>query len=305
MNNNDHKLNGNNQQTYEKNDHTHENNEHHHENGDKEGLVPALWGPSTWESLHCISFNYPHNPTNEQKNNYKAYFMALQHVLPCCLCRASLGKFLLNGPTKLTDDVMTNRQTLTKWLYTLHNAVDNKLGTKYNISYKQLCDKYNKYIAKCDLSDEQWKNAYMASYNKEAPLMEYEYARLFIKYAIKRGFNDFEKNIARIEMLRQQYNNNNKNDIDVKIKFQFATANKHDIPQYINNWKQRNKLCTKMIEKFRINSIPFVEQDGKYKGLPTLQELELMQLLSTRMPIESIHKLMPKLKSSFINSMES
>ena len=31
------------------------------------GMLTNVWGPSMWHSLHCISFNYPVNPTCEEK----------------------------------------------------------------------------------------------------------------------------------------------------------------------------------------------------------------------------------------------
>ena len=36
-----------------------------------DGMVTNVWGPSLWHVLHTISFNYPVNPTEEQKQQYK------------------------------------------------------------------------------------------------------------------------------------------------------------------------------------------------------------------------------------------
>ena len=33
----------------------------------KDGMLTYVWGPSMWHSLHTISFNYPINPTLEEK----------------------------------------------------------------------------------------------------------------------------------------------------------------------------------------------------------------------------------------------
>mgnify|MGYP001475513618 CR=1 FL=1 len=33
-----------------------------------EGMLTSVWGPSMWHSLHTISFNYPVNPTQEDKS---------------------------------------------------------------------------------------------------------------------------------------------------------------------------------------------------------------------------------------------
>ena len=37
------------------------------------GLITKIWGPAMWESIHCIAFGYPIEPTEEQKQNYKNY----------------------------------------------------------------------------------------------------------------------------------------------------------------------------------------------------------------------------------------
>ena len=51
------------------------------------GMMTYIWGPSLWHSLHTISFNYPVNPTEEQKNQYYNFFLSLKDVLPCRHCR--------------------------------------------------------------------------------------------------------------------------------------------------------------------------------------------------------------------------
>ena len=38
-----------------------------------EGMVTSSWGPLMWTYLHIMSFNYPVEPTREQKNKYKQF----------------------------------------------------------------------------------------------------------------------------------------------------------------------------------------------------------------------------------------
>ena len=40
----------------------------HFSSGD--GMLTSVWGPSMWHYLHTMSFNYPVNPTKEDKKNY-------------------------------------------------------------------------------------------------------------------------------------------------------------------------------------------------------------------------------------------
>ena len=55
-------------------------------NGD--GMITAIWGPNMWHYLHTMSFNYPVNPTAENKKYYKEFILNLQHTLPCKYCRS-------------------------------------------------------------------------------------------------------------------------------------------------------------------------------------------------------------------------
>ena len=36
-----------------------------------DGMLTSVWGPSLWHYLHVMSFNYPINPTNVQKQKYQ------------------------------------------------------------------------------------------------------------------------------------------------------------------------------------------------------------------------------------------
>ena len=35
-----------------------------------DGMLTSVWGPSMWHYLHTMSFNYPVNPTEDDKKNY-------------------------------------------------------------------------------------------------------------------------------------------------------------------------------------------------------------------------------------------
>ena len=59
-----------------------------------DGMVTSIWGPPMWHYLHTMSFNYPVNPTNEDKKHYKEFFITLQYVLPCVGCKKSYGEFI-------------------------------------------------------------------------------------------------------------------------------------------------------------------------------------------------------------------
>ena len=95
-----------------------------------------IWGPPAWTFLHTITFNYPDNPTNEDKQNYYTFFNSLKHVLPCDKCK----KHYTENSRDLKDN-LNSKDDLVKWLIDIHNNVNIK-NDKSIWSY---ADVYNKY----------------------------------------------------------------------------------------------------------------------------------------------------------------
>ena len=71
----------------------------HFNSGD--GMLTKIWGPALWHALHNISFNYPVNPTSEDKKYYKNYILNLQYVLPCKYCRVNIKNNYKRLPLKI------------------------------------------------------------------------------------------------------------------------------------------------------------------------------------------------------------
>tara|TARA_B100001094_G_scaffold192441_1_gene186310 strand:+ start:3041 stop:3457 length:417 start_codon:yes stop_codon:yes gene_type:complete len=90
-------------------------------------ITPDVWGPHGWKFLHYISFGYPENPTINDKNNYKNFFLTLQNVLPCIRCqkhyRENLSKYSL-------DEALKNRDSLIQWVIDIHNDVNQDNNKK-------------------------------------------------------------------------------------------------------------------------------------------------------------------------------
>jgi hypothetical protein len=126
------------------------NNETTFNNNDynsKDGMLTSVWGPSLWHSLHTISFNYPTNPSPEQKKRYLSFFKSLRYILPCKYCRDNYLKNLKRVP--LTMKTMKNRKTLSKWLYLLHEEINNMLGKKSGLTYDDVRNRYEMFRARC------------------------------------------------------------------------------------------------------------------------------------------------------------
>jgi hypothetical protein len=103
------------------------------------------WGPGLWVGLHCMTYNYPLEPTQSDKDHYKIFFDYLQYMLPCIYCRQSYTTYLNYLPI---DKFLNDRHGVTYWLYSLHNLVNQKLQ-KPMIDFTECCVQYEKMRAKC------------------------------------------------------------------------------------------------------------------------------------------------------------
>lgn len=70
------------------------------------------WGPSGWQLFHLVSFRSLHP---------EEVLLQMKDVLPCKFCRASTTEFVHDHPL---------RSDPAKWLYEIHNMVNNKLRTQ-------------------------------------------------------------------------------------------------------------------------------------------------------------------------------
>ena len=120
-------------------------NEKDFKSGD--GMLTSVWGPSMWHTLHSISFNYPVNPTEDEKTNYLNFFLSLKNILPCKYCRLNYVKNIKSVP--LNINTMKNRFTLSKWVYELHEEINKMLGKKSNLSYDDIKLRYEMFRSRC------------------------------------------------------------------------------------------------------------------------------------------------------------
>lgn len=236
------------------------------------GLITKIWGPAMWESIHCVAFGYPTNPSVEQKRYYKTYFMNLGHVLPCSLCQTSYNYFIADkkSNTFLSDDVFKNRDTLTKWVYNLHIRVNQKLDVDYVITYKDFVNKYESYRAKCNpkydgckMTDMDKKQSYKNAQQKNHVIIPQNIIEKFTNYALERGVTfDFDKYKS----------------------------------MSTDEWNYRNVYCQKILSHMRTTGVSTFEQNGKYKGLPTLHELHLFSRLSSSTNKSTLEETIKKYK---------
>lgn len=98
-----------------------------------------IWGPSAWLFLHTITFNYPDNPTNQDKNNYYNFFNNLKYILPCEKCKKH---YVENFNKYNLEEILNSKDNLIKWLIDIHNEVNKDTGKK-TWSYDEVYKKYD------------------------------------------------------------------------------------------------------------------------------------------------------------------
>ena len=103
-----------------------------------------IWGPHLWFSLHTMSFVYPLTPSNEDKNNYKRFFLSLENVIPCAVCKKNYIRHLKEHPI---DNYLNNRKDLVYWVIDMHNLVNGEIGKKI-FSYDTVLKKYENVFKK-------------------------------------------------------------------------------------------------------------------------------------------------------------
>jgi hypothetical protein len=114
-----------------------------------DGMLTTVWGPSMWHYLHTMSFNYPINPTKQDKKHYKNFLIQLQYVLPCKYCRINLRNNFKHMPIKSCH--MKNRNTFSKYVYDLHEFINKMLNKKSNLSYCDVRERYEHFRARCTI----------------------------------------------------------------------------------------------------------------------------------------------------------
>jgi len=112
-----------------------------------DGMLTTVWGPAMWHFLHTMSFNYPVNPSKEDKINYRNFVMNLRNVLPCKYCRINLTNNLKKKPLMICN--MKNRDTFSRYIYELHENVNRMLNKKSNLTYCDVRERYEHFRSRC------------------------------------------------------------------------------------------------------------------------------------------------------------
>jgi len=112
-----------------------------------DGMMTKIWGPLQWTFLHTMSFNYPVNPTIEDKKHYRDYVLNLRYILPCKYCRINLANNLKKKPLKMCH--MASRETFSRYIYELHEVVNRMLNKNSNLTYCDVRERYEHFRSRC------------------------------------------------------------------------------------------------------------------------------------------------------------
>jgi hypothetical protein len=112
-----------------------------------DGFLSSVWGPAMWHFLHIMSFNYPVNPSIEDKYYYREFVLNLKYTLPCKYCRINLKTNFKQLP--LTISVMKNRDSFSRYIYQLHELINKMLQKKSNLSFNDVRERYEHFRSRC------------------------------------------------------------------------------------------------------------------------------------------------------------
>lgn len=118
-----------------------------------DGMMVSVWGPAAWHFIHTISFNYPINPTLNDKKYYKDFIYNLRNILPCKYCRINLTNNLKKKPLLMCH--MRNRSTFSRYIYELHELINKMLGKNSQLTYCDVRERYEHFRSRCTEEKQQ------------------------------------------------------------------------------------------------------------------------------------------------------
>jgi hypothetical protein len=106
-------------------------------------LDPAIWGPHYWFFLHTLAFCYPIKPSDPIKKRYYELLQNFDLYIPHPQV-ASYYRYLLHiYPLK---PYLDKKEDLVKWVWHLHNKVNDKMEKK-RVTLEEFYESYHKKYA--------------------------------------------------------------------------------------------------------------------------------------------------------------
>lgn len=242
------------------------------------GMITKIWGSAGWLFNHTVTFGFPLQPTDQQREDYLAYFRLLGEVLPCGYCRDSYRRFIEEPDTRLDRRVVENRETLTRWFYQIHEKVNRKLGLRYLITFADVVRRYESFRARCTgghqalgCTDPLRRGySFREAKREAAPVIPMALAAQYLRMAEIRGL-DLETDGAWYRAVRERVDDN-------------------DLWSLVETplWEARDEHCVEIIRYMREHGIPTLEAEGPWQGYPTREELLLILHLCSQVNLEEL-----------------
>ena len=84
----------------------------------------SIWGPHYWFFLHTIAMTYPHHPNAVTKKKYYEFVQNLPLFIPVEEISKEFEKLIDKYPI---TPYLDNRDSFTRWMYFIHNKINEKL----------------------------------------------------------------------------------------------------------------------------------------------------------------------------------
>ena len=103
-------------------------------------LDPKIWGPHYWFVLHTIALTYPLKPNETVKKKYYDFIENLPIFIPV----ENIGNYFSDLLDKYpVTPYLDSRESFIKWIYFIHNTVNEKLGYD-KVTLSESLEKYYK-----------------------------------------------------------------------------------------------------------------------------------------------------------------
>lgn len=205
-----------------------------------------FWGPDGWLLLHTLTYYLPEQITTKEQHKIKNFFILTSKILPCKYCRISMQKFMKRLPI---DKYLNSRQDLVKWLYRLHNRINNKLRRQgycitQNPSFKEVDYKFNQ--IKLQLDSNKYINLSI--------LDELIHNSKPNKCSIKKKINCEKKVNKSLKNFKKSYISKSCNIYELLFCNRYIGSIIFNYPNFIKNYINDINKCNRLYVKY-INSL--------------------------------------------------
>ena len=117
-------------------------------------LDPKVWGPHYWFFLHTLAMTYPHHPNAVTKKKYYEFIQNLPLFLPVEEISSSFSKLIEIYPI---TPYLDNRDSFVRWMYFIHNKINEKLEKPQITLNEFFVNYYNQYKSQDEKISEFYK----------------------------------------------------------------------------------------------------------------------------------------------------